>query len=97
LEPLNQAVAVFETPEPFCFPIAANTRHSCLSVAGGFKVTVYRKIQQLVAANASCCGLLVLLAPAGLCLIYAQILPQPVGHPLSNCNMLKINGLQLKK
>lgn len=71
-EPLNNPVHIFETAKPFRFTVAAITRHSCLSVAGGVKVTVNRKIQQLLAANAFCCGLLVLLAPAGLCLSTRQ-------------------------
>jgi hypothetical protein len=73
LESPNHTVAVFEAPKPFGFSVAAYTRQTCLSVAGGLEVTVYRKIQQLGAANASGCGLLVLLAPAGLCLFMREL------------------------
>jgi hypothetical protein len=63
--PLHNPVYVFETTEPLHFTRAAMTRHLTLSRLRN-KVTVYRKIQQLLASYAFGCGPSVLLAPTGL-------------------------------
>jgi hypothetical protein len=55
LEPAHHAVSVFKTAKSFGIAITANTRHLTLSRRGR-KVTAYRKIQQLWASDAFCCG-----------------------------------------
>jgi hypothetical protein len=59
LEPLNHAIAVLKLAKLFdLFTRTAMTRHLTLS-GRWHKVTAYRKIQQLWASNAFCCGLAV--------------------------------------
>jgi hypothetical protein len=65
---LNDSVSVPKTAPFSGFSRTAFARQTCLSKTKCGNVAENRKIQQLWAANASCCGLLVLSAPAGLCL-----------------------------
>ncbi len=55
---LDNPVAVLKMAETLGFALAAMACHLTLSRRGN-KVTAYRKIQQLLASNAFCCGLAV--------------------------------------